>query len=86
MINKVKYVLRKDSLSSLYTSLIYPHLTYCVKSGAMLIKVILNPLYVRQKHLICLISNAGYTQLSAMKIKYTSFFPFHKLQYSHFFI
>ena len=30
IINKARYVLGKDSLSFLYTSIIEPHLTYCV--------------------------------------------------------
>ena len=60
IINKAKYILGKDCLSSLYTSLLQQHLTYCVEVWANAYKSNQNPLYVNQKRLIPLIIKSGY--------------------------
>ena len=44
VINNVKYVLRKDFLSSPYTSIIESHLTYCVEVWGNAYKSNMNPL------------------------------------------
>ena len=88
IINKAKYILGKDSLSSLNTSIIESHLTHCVKVWGRANKSLRNHLYVKQKRLIHLKTKSGYMDQTAnlfKGIKYTSFFPFNKVQDSFFY-
>ena len=47
IINRIKHIVNKDSLSFLYASLIEPHLTYCVEVWGNAYKSNLHPLYVK---------------------------------------
>ena len=65
IINKIKYVLRMDSISSLYTSIIEPHFAYCVEICGNAYKSNLNPPYVKHKRLIRLMIKSGYLDHTA---------------------
>ena len=62
IINRIKHIVNKDSLSFLYTSLIEPHLTYCVEVWGNAYKSNLHPLYVKQKRVIRLVCKTGYLE------------------------
>ena len=82
IINKVKYALRKDSLSSLYTSIIEPHLTYGVAVWVNAHRSNMNPLYVRQRCLIRLITKYGHLYHTTNLFQSWNIFPFfHLIKY-----
>ena len=76
IINKVRYVLRKDSLITLYASSIEPHMTYCVDVWGNVNKNNLNPLYVRHECLIHLITKCGYLDHTANLCQSLNILPF----------
>ena len=69
IINRIKHIVNKDSLSFLYTSLIEPHLTYCVEVWGNAYKSNLHPLYVKQKRVIRLLCKTGYLEHTAELFK-----------------
>ena len=56
------YIANKDSRSFLHTSLIEPHLTYCVEVWGNAYKSNLHPFYVKQKRIIRLVCKTGYLE------------------------
>ena len=46
----------------MYTSLIEPHLTYCVKVWGNANKSNLHPLYAKQERVFCLVCKTGYLE------------------------
>ena len=76
IINKFKYLLRMDFLSSLYTSIIEPHMIYCVEVWGNAHKTNVNPLYVKQKCLIRLITKSGYLDHTASMFQSLNILPF----------
>jgi hypothetical protein len=59
-LNRLKYKLSTDALSSLYYSLIYPHLIYCNILWGCATKSILNDLVILQKRAVRIINKRGY--------------------------
>ena len=49
ILNKVKYILRKNFMHALYCAMILPHLTYCVKARDNIYKTNLIFPYLLQK-------------------------------------
>ena len=88
IINEVKYVLRKDFISSLYTSIIEPHLTYSVYVWGNVYKCYLNPLYVKKKHLIHFIYKSCFLDHLTNLFQCLNMLPFsfNKVQYGHFYV
>ena len=62
---RVRYVLDKSSLLTLYYSLIYPHLTYCVIIWGAAAKTYLDSLILLQKRVIRIVSNSAYLSHSS---------------------
>lgn len=58
---KAKKTFHISTLTTLYYSIIYPHLTYCIEVWGNSAKVYLNSLFVMQKKIIRIIKSAGYT-------------------------
>ena len=79
IINRIKHIVNKDSLSFLYTSLIEPHLTYCVEVWGNAYKSNLHPLYVKQKRVIRLVCKTGYLDHTAELFKSLYVLPFYDL-------
>ena len=50
----------QDSISCLYTSIIEPHMTYCVEVWGNAYEGNPNPMYLKQKFLIRLITKSSY--------------------------
>jgi len=59
-LNRLKFKLPIDALSSLYFSLIYPHLIYCNILWGCAAKSILNELFILQKRAVRIINKCGY--------------------------
>ena len=57
---RVRFLLDKDSLLTLYYSLFYPHLTYCCEIWANTTKTKLQVLFIKQKRAIRIINNVGF--------------------------
>ena len=79
IINRIKHIVNKDSLGFLYTSLIEPHLTYCVEVWGNAYKSNLHPLYVKQKRVIRLVCKTGYLEHTAELFKSLYVLPFYDL-------
>ena len=79
IINLIKHIVNKDSLSFLYNSLIEPHLTYCVEVWGNAYKSNLHPLYVKQKRVIRLVCKTGYLEHTAELFKSLNVLPFYDL-------
>ena len=79
IINRIKHIVNKDSLRFLYTSLIEPHLTYCVEVWGNAYKSNLHPLYVKQKRVIRLVCKTGYLEHTAELFKSLCVLPFYDL-------
>ena len=60
VLSKLKYKLPRQCLLSLYYSLIYPHLNYCIVMWGSAAKSVLSKLVVLQKRAVRLIENAPY--------------------------
>ena len=73
--NKSKYILVNDSVNSLYTSIIQPHLIYYVEECGNACKGNLYPLYVRQKRLIRLITKSGELDHTANRLQSLNILP-----------
>ena len=69
IMNHIKHIVNKDSLSFLYSSLIEPHLTYCIEVWGNACKCNLHPLYVKQKRVILLVCITGYLEHTAELLK-----------------
>ena len=82
IINKAKYILGKGSLSYLYTSIIEQYLTYCVEVWGNAYKSNLNPLYLKQKCLIRLITKSVFLDHTANLFQSLTILPsFHLIKY-----
>ena len=79
IINRIKHIVNKDSLSFLYTSLIEPHLTYCVEVWGNAYKSNLHSLYVKQKRVICVVCKTSYLEHTAELFKSLYVLPFYDL-------
>ena len=79
IINRIKHIVNKDSLCFLYTSLIEPHLTYCVEVWGNVYKSNLQPLYAKRKRVIRLVCKTGYLEHIAELVKSLYVLPFHDL-------
>ena len=77
IINRIKHIVNKDSLSFLYTSLIEPHLTYCVEVWGNAYKSDLRPLYAKQKRVISLVCKTGYLEHTAELLQSLYELPFY---------
>ena len=60
IINRIKHIASKVSLSFVYASLIEPHLAYCVEVWGNAHKSNLLPLYVKKRSVIRLVCKTGY--------------------------
>ena len=79
IINHIKHIVNKDSLSFLYTSLIEPHLTYCVEVWGNAYKSNLHTLYMKQKRIIPLVCKTGCLEHTAELFKSLYVLPFYDL-------
>ena len=78
-INRIRHIVNKDSLSFLYTSLIEPHLTYCVEVWGNAYKSNLHPLCVKRKRVIRLECKTGYLEHTAELYKRLYVLPLYDL-------
>ena len=60
ILHKIKHLLPKETLTTLYYTLIYPYIQYCILVWGMAFNKTLNPLVIMQKRIIRLIEGAGY--------------------------
>ena len=77
IINRIKHIVNKDSISFLYTSLIEPHLTYCVDVLGNAYKHNLHPSYVIQKRVIRLVCKTGYLKHTVELFRSLYVLPFY---------
>ena len=57
---KMKNIINKKSLQTLYNSLILPYLTYCVEVWGNTYKTIISPIFILQKKAIRIVNQAEY--------------------------
>ena len=57
---KMKSIINKKSLQTLYRSLLLPYLTYCVEVWGNTYKTIINPIYILQKKAIRIVNLSDY--------------------------
>ena len=79
IIRKVKNLLPTDILSTLYHSMVHPHLIYCISIYSSATKTQLQKLILQQKKAIRLICNAKYKDHTAPLFKKQKILPFDKL-------
>ena len=79
IINRIKHIVSKESPSFLHTSLIEPHITFCVEVWSNAYKSNLHPLYIKQKHVIRLVCKTGYLEHTAEWSKNLYVLPFYDL-------
>ena len=79
IINRIKHIVNKDSISFLYISLIEPHLTYFVEVWGNACKSNLHPSYVEQKRVIRLVCKTGYLEHTVELSKSLYVLPFYDL-------
>ena len=79
IINRIKHIVRKESLSFLHTSLIEPHLIYCVEVWGIAYKSNLHPLHVRQNRVIRLVCKTGYLEHTVELLRSLYVLPFYDL-------
>ena len=78
-IKKVKHLLPKAALKTLYYSMVHPHILYAITIYSCAAKTNLNPILLQQKKAIRLISNAKYNDHTAPLFKELKILPFDKL-------
>ena len=59
-LNRVRNIISKSNLRSLYFSLIHPHLTYCIHLWGTAAKTKINSLFLLQKRALRIICKSGY--------------------------
>ena len=69
IVSKAKKYLNKSCLRTLYSSIIYPYLTYCIEVWGSATQSRLNPLFILQKKAIRIISQSGYRDHTAPLFK-----------------
>jgi hypothetical protein len=78
-IRRVKNILSKDALKTLYYSLFHCHIIYAIEIWSLASKTLINDLYLKQKAVIRLISNAKYNSHTAPLFKELKILPLNML-------
>ena len=79
IIDSIKHIVKKVSLCFLYTSLIEPHLTYCVEVWGNAYKSNMHPLDVKQKRVIRLVCKTVYLEHTVELLRSLQVLPFYDL-------
>lgn len=78
-INKIKYILPRRNLVTLYYTLVYPHLTYGITIWGGAHDIHLKKIIIFQKKLIRLISNVPYNSHTGTLFKTLNLLKFHDI-------
>jgi hypothetical protein len=78
-IRHVKNILSKDALKTLYYSLFHCHIIYAIEIWSLASKTLINDLYLKQKAVIRIISDAKYNSHTAPLFKELGILPLNML-------
>jgi hypothetical protein len=82
-IRRVKNILTKEAMKTLYFSLFHCHLVYAIEIWSLASKSLINDLYLKQKVAVRIVSNSNYNSHTAPIFKKLEILPIHMLIQLH---